>query len=43
MPTFNTLEEAQKYGEKNFFEPEIKQNCNGKWIVFDRWNLRNRK
>jgi len=43
MPNFKTLEEAERYGEKNYFEPEIRQSNNGGWIVFDRWDLRNKR
>ena len=40
MPIFKTIEEAERYGLKNFFEPEISATRNGNWKVFDRWDLR---
>lgn len=43
MPAFKTIKEAERYGEKNYFEPVIKENPTGKFIVYDNWDLRNKK
>ena len=33
MPTFKTLKEAERYGEKNYFIPEITETIHGSWEV----------
>ena len=43
MPTFKTLKEAEDYGIKNYFEPNIRQLNNGNFKVCDGWDVRNGK
>ncbi len=33
MPTFKTLKEAERYGEKNYFRQEYKETIHGSWEV----------
>ena len=38
MPTFKTLKEAERYGEKNYFIPEITETIHGSWEVRDLYD-----
>ncbi len=39
MPTFKTFEEAERYGDKNYFNPEYTQTIHGNWEVKDLYDV----
>ena len=42
MPVFKTLKEAEDYGIKNYFSPEIKETIHGNWSVKDQYDKERR-
>ena len=38
MPTFKTLKETERYGEKNYFIPKITETIHGNWEVRDLYD-----
>ena len=41
MPSFKSLKEAEQYGIKNYFLPNIKRTNQGNWNVKDKWDEEN--
>ena len=43
MPSFKTIEAAERYGIKNYFNPKIRKSIFDNFIVYDEWDLRNKR
>ena len=38
MPVFKKYEQAEAYGIKNYFSPELKETIHGNWSVKDQYD-----